>query len=89
MLSLCLGAWYFYPFGLHTLQPTLASWWAAKESRRQPELWESRDASPHFQVSPWGGGGADFCSLTAHTELQHPFPGWLCEVEVMGELTVP
>ncbi|KAK7804229.1 hypothetical protein U0070_019353 [Myodes glareolus] len=48
--SLCLGAWYFYPFGLHTLQPTLASWWAAKESRRQPEVWESRDASLHSQA---------------------------------------
>uniref|UniRef100_A0A8C8T452 Sad1 and UNC84 domain containing 2 n=1 Tax=Peromyscus maniculatus bairdii TaxID=230844 RepID=A0A8C8T452_PERMB len=48
LTGLTYGAWYFYPFGLHTLQPTLASWWAAKESRRQPEVWESRDASPHF-----------------------------------------
>ncbi|CAO2601707.1 SUN domain-containing protein 2 [Lemmus lemmus] len=50
LTGLTYGAWYFYPFGLHTLQPTLASWWAAKESRRQPEVWESRDASLHSQA---------------------------------------
>nr|XP_034372734.1 SUN domain-containing protein 2 isoform X3 [Arvicanthis niloticus] len=37
-------------YGLQTLQPAVASWWAAKESRRQPEVWESRDASPKFQA---------------------------------------
>lgn len=50
LTGLTYGAWYFYPFGLHTLQPTLTSWWAAKESRRQPEVWESRDASLHSQA---------------------------------------
>ncbi|GAB1299597.1 SUN domain-containing protein 2 [Apodemus speciosus] len=51
LTGLTYGAWHFYPLGLQTLQPAVASWWAAKESRRQPEAWESRDASPHFQKS--------------------------------------
>ncbi|XP_052016296.1 SUN domain-containing protein 2 isoform X2 [Apodemus sylvaticus] len=50
LTGLTYGAWHFYPLGLQTLQPAVASWWAAKESRRQPEVWESRDASPHFQA---------------------------------------
>jgi hypothetical protein len=54
--SLCPGAWYFYPYGLQTFHPAVVSWWAAKDGRRQPEVWESRDASPHFQVSIEGGG---------------------------------
>uniref|UniRef100_A0A2I3G549 Sad1 and UNC84 domain containing 2 n=1 Tax=Nomascus leucogenys TaxID=61853 RepID=A0A2I3G549_NOMLE len=47
---LCTGAWYFYPYGLQTFHPALVSWWAAKDSRRQDEGWESRDSSPHFQA---------------------------------------
>lgn len=63
-LSMCLGAWHFYPVGLQTLQPAVASWWAAKDSRRQPEVWESRDASLQFQVSQGG-----FASWRSHTQL--------------------
>ncbi|XP_006242109.1 SUN domain-containing protein 2 isoform X1 [Rattus norvegicus] len=37
-------------YGLQTLQPAVASWWAAKESRRQPEVWDTRDASSHLQA---------------------------------------
>lgn len=47
---LCTGAWYFYPYGLHTFQPAMVSWWAAKGGPRQHDVWESGD-SPHFQVS--------------------------------------
>ncbi|XP_062932281.1 SUN domain-containing protein 2 [Cynocephalus volans] len=52
LLLTCLtyGAWYFYPYGLQTVHPAVASWWAAKDSRRQHEGWESRDSSPHFQA---------------------------------------
>ncbi|XP_055109245.2 SUN domain-containing protein 2 isoform X5 [Symphalangus syndactylus] len=52
LLLTCLtyGAWYFYPYGLQTFHPALVSWWAAKDSRRQDEGWESRDSSPHFQA---------------------------------------
>ncbi|XP_045408802.1 SUN domain-containing protein 2 isoform X2 [Lemur catta] len=51
LLLTCLtyGAWYFYPYGLQTLHPAVVSWWAAKDSRRQHEGWDSRD-SPHFQA---------------------------------------
>ncbi|XP_077805731.1 SUN domain-containing protein 2 isoform X2 [Macaca mulatta] len=51
LLLTCLtyGAWYFYPYGLQTFHPALVSWWAAKDSRRQDEGWESRDSS-HFQA---------------------------------------
>ncbi|EDL04635.1 SUN domain-containing protein 2 isoform 2 [Mus musculus] len=50
LTGLTYGAWHFYPLGLQTLQPAVVSWWAAKESRKQPEVWESRDASQHFQA---------------------------------------
>ncbi|XP_021071970.1 SUN domain-containing protein 2 isoform X2 [Mus pahari] len=50
LTGLTYGAWHFYPLGLQTLQPAVVSWWAAKESRKQPEAWESRDTSPHFQA---------------------------------------
>ncbi|XP_032122556.1 SUN domain-containing protein 2 [Sapajus apella] len=52
LLLTCLtyGAWYFYPYGLQTFHPALVSWWAAKDSRREHEGWESRDSSPHFQA---------------------------------------
>ncbi|XP_008849467.1 SUN domain-containing protein 2 isoform X2 [Nannospalax galili] len=49
LTGLTYGAWYFYPFGLQTFHPAVASWWAAK-GRRQSEVWESREASPHFQA---------------------------------------
>ncbi|XP_053438623.1 SUN domain-containing protein 2 isoform X2 [Nycticebus coucang] len=51
LLLTCLtyGAWYFYPYGLQTFHPAVVSWWAAKDSRRQQEGWDSRD-SPHFQA---------------------------------------
>ncbi|XP_069347283.1 SUN domain-containing protein 2 isoform X2 [Eulemur rufifrons] len=51
LLLTCLtyGAWYFYPYGLQTLHPAVVSWWTAKDNRRQPEGWDSRD-SPHFQA---------------------------------------
>uniref|UniRef100_A0A5F9D5W5 Sad1 and UNC84 domain containing 2 n=1 Tax=Oryctolagus cuniculus TaxID=9986 RepID=A0A5F9D5W5_RABIT len=44
------GAWYFYPFGLQSIHPAVVSWWAARDGRRQQEVWESRDAAPHFQA---------------------------------------
>lgn len=50
LTGLTYGAWHFYPLGLQTLQPAVASWWAAKESRRQPEVWDTRDASSHLQA---------------------------------------
>lgn len=50
LTGLTYGAWYLYPFGLQTFHPNVASWWAAKEGRRQPEVWESRDATAHFQA---------------------------------------
>lgn len=50
LTGLTYGAWYFYPFGLQKVHPAVVSWWAAKGSRRQSEVWESRDASPHFQA---------------------------------------
>ncbi|XP_020029444.1 SUN domain-containing protein 2 isoform X3 [Castor canadensis] len=50
LTGLTYGAWYFYPYGLQTFHPAVVSWWAAKDGRRQPEVWESRDASPHFQA---------------------------------------
>ncbi|XP_029809509.1 SUN domain-containing protein 2 [Suricata suricatta] len=49
LTGLTYGAWYFYPYGLHTLHPAMVSWWAAKGGSRQNEVWESRD-SPHFQA---------------------------------------
>uniref|UniRef100_A0A8C0QF08 Sad1 and UNC84 domain containing 2 n=1 Tax=Canis lupus familiaris TaxID=9615 RepID=A0A8C0QF08_CANLF len=49
MTGLTYGAWYFYPYGLQTFHPALVSWWAAKGSSRQHDVWESRDAS-HFQT---------------------------------------
>lgn len=50
LTGLTYGAWYFYPYGLRTLYPAVVSWWAAKGSGRQHEVWESRDSSPHFQA---------------------------------------
>uniref|UniRef100_A0A8C5KJL6 Sad1 and UNC84 domain containing 2 n=1 Tax=Jaculus jaculus TaxID=51337 RepID=A0A8C5KJL6_JACJA len=50
LTGLTYGAWYFFPFGLQTFHPAVVSWWALKEDRRQPEVWESRDTSPHFQA---------------------------------------
>lgn len=32
----------------------MVSWWASKGSSGQREVWESRDSSPHFQVSVLG-----------------------------------
>ncbi|XP_027630329.1 SUN domain-containing protein 2 isoform X1 [Tupaia chinensis] len=51
LLLTCLtyGAWYFYPYGLQTVHPAVASWWAARDSRRQQEAWDSSAAS-HFQA---------------------------------------
>ncbi|EHB02208.1 unc-84-like protein B [Heterocephalus glaber] len=49
LTGLTYGAWYFYPFGLQTSHPAVVSWWAARDSRRQPEVWDSRDTTPHFQ----------------------------------------
>ncbi|XP_055993363.1 SUN domain-containing protein 2 [Sorex fumeus] len=49
LTGLTYGAWHFYPYGLQALQPALGAWWDAKGSGRQG-LWESRDASPHFQA---------------------------------------
>ncbi|XP_008703773.1 SUN domain-containing protein 2 isoform X1 [Ursus maritimus] len=49
MTSLTYGAWYFYPYGLQTLQPAVVSWWAAKSSSGRQDVWESRDSSP-FQA---------------------------------------
>jgi hypothetical protein len=72
----------------------VVSWWAAKESRKQPEVWESRDASQHFQVRlrvlRVGSSPAWLCRLEkshkTHTKPQNnnTLPGLL---EVMGELT--
>lgn len=50
LTGLTYGAWYFYPFGLQTLHPAVVSWWAARDSRRQPEVWDSRETAPHFQA---------------------------------------
>ncbi|XP_044796795.2 SUN domain-containing protein 2 isoform X4 [Bubalus bubalis] len=50
LTGLTYGAWYFYPFGLQTLHPTVVSWWASKGSIGQREVWESRDSSPHVQA---------------------------------------
>ncbi|XP_004634753.1 SUN domain-containing protein 2 isoform X2 [Octodon degus] len=50
LTGLTYGAWYFYPFGLQTLHPAVVSWWTARDSRKQPELWDSRDSAPHFQA---------------------------------------
>ncbi|EFB26740.1 hypothetical protein PANDA_002522, partial [Ailuropoda melanoleuca] len=49
MTGLTYGAWYFYPYGLQTLQPAVVSWWAAKSSSGRQDMWESRDSSP-FQA---------------------------------------
>lgn len=49
LTGLTYGAWNFYPYGLHTVHPTLVSWWAAKGSSQQHEVWEPRDA-PHSQA---------------------------------------
>lgn len=48
LTGLTYGAWHFYPYGLQALQPALGAWWDAKGGRQG--LWESRDASPHFQA---------------------------------------
>ncbi|KAM4882360.1 SUN domain-containing protein 2 isoform 1-T3 [Thomomys bottae] len=48
MTGLTYGAWYWYPHVLQTFPPAVASWWAS-DSRRRPEVWESRDMSSHFQ----------------------------------------
>ncbi|XP_008066922.1 SUN domain-containing protein 2 [Carlito syrichta] len=52
LLLTCLtyGAWYFYPYGLQTFHPAVVSWWAAKDSRKQHEAWDSRDSPPHFKA---------------------------------------
>ncbi|XP_049627523.1 SUN domain-containing protein 2 [Suncus etruscus] len=50
LTGLTYGAWYFFPYGLHALQPTLVSWWEAKGSGRQQASWESRESAPHFQA---------------------------------------
>ncbi|KAM6161942.1 SUN domain-containing protein 2 [Erethizon dorsatum] len=50
LTGLTYGAWYFYPFGLQTLHPAVISWWAARDSSKQPEVWDSRDSAPHFQA---------------------------------------
>ncbi|KAG3290923.1 SUN domain-containing protein 2 isoform X1 [Ictidomys tridecemlineatus] len=50
LTGLTYGAWYFYPYGLQTFHPAVVSWWAAKDSRRQPEVWDSRGSSPQFQA---------------------------------------
>lgn len=57
-LSWYPGAWYFYPYGLQTVHPAVVSWWAAKDSRRQQEVWEPRDTAAHSQVGVWGRVGA-------------------------------
>ncbi|XP_012880339.1 PREDICTED: SUN domain-containing protein 2 isoform X2 [Dipodomys ordii] len=49
LTGLTYGAWYVYPHVLQTFHPAVASWWAS-DSRRHPEAWESRDASPPFQA---------------------------------------
>eukprot|EP00069_Balaena_mysticetus_P011404 bmy_21233T0 len=50
LTGLTYGAWYCYPFGLQTLHPAVASWWASKGSGGQRAVWGSRDSSPHFQA---------------------------------------
>ncbi|XP_003470418.1 SUN domain-containing protein 2 isoform X2 [Cavia porcellus] len=50
LTGLTYGAWYFYPFGLQTLHPAVVSWWAAKDSRKQPEVWSSGDSALHLQA---------------------------------------
>ncbi|XP_057411928.1 SUN domain-containing protein 2 [Balaenoptera acutorostrata] len=50
LTGLTYGAWYCYPFGLQTLHPAVASWWASKGSGGQRAVWASRDSSPHFQA---------------------------------------
>nr|KAF6453964.1 Sad1 and UNC84 domain containing 2 [Molossus molossus] len=50
LTGLTYGAWYFYPYGLQTLHPAVVSWWAARGSGQQHEVWESRDSSPHLQA---------------------------------------
>ncbi|XP_004437924.1 PREDICTED: SUN domain-containing protein 2 isoform X2 [Ceratotherium simum simum] len=50
LTGLTYGAWYFYPYWLRTFHPAMVSWWAAKGSSRQYEVWESRDSSPQFQA---------------------------------------
>ncbi|XP_058529331.1 SUN domain-containing protein 2 [Ochotona princeps] len=50
LTGLTYGAWYFYPYGLQTVHPAVVSWWAAKDSRRQQEVWESRDTAAHSQA---------------------------------------
>nr|XP_031527613.1 SUN domain-containing protein 2 isoform X3 [Vicugna pacos] len=50
LTGLTYGAWHFYPYGLQTFHPALVSWWAAKGSSEQHEVWGSRDSSPHFQA---------------------------------------
>ncbi|XP_054438367.1 SUN domain-containing protein 2 isoform X2 [Pteronotus mesoamericanus] len=50
LTGLTYGAWYFYPYGLHTLHPAVVSWWAARGGGRQQEVWASRDSSSHAQA---------------------------------------
>ncbi|XP_066214524.1 SUN domain-containing protein 2 [Saccopteryx leptura] len=50
LTGLTYGAWYFYPYGLQTFHPAVVSWWAARGGGQQRAVWESRDASPHFQA---------------------------------------
>ncbi|XP_004447914.1 SUN domain-containing protein 2 [Dasypus novemcinctus] len=50
LTCLTYGAWYFYLHGLQTVYPAVLSWWAAKGSGRQHEVWEPRDSTPHSQV---------------------------------------
>lgn len=82
-LSLRAGAWYFYPYGLRTLYPAVVSWWAAKGSGRQHEVWESRDSSPHFQVRNFGSGRRSLpqpvvvvSTRTPDTQLKRCCPSW-------------
>ncbi|KAF6121993.1 Sad1 and UNC84 domain containing 2 [Phyllostomus discolor] len=50
LTGLTYGAWYFYPYGLQTLHPAVVSWWAARGSGQQHEVWASRDSSSHSQA---------------------------------------
>ncbi|XP_077024945.1 SUN domain-containing protein 2 [Tamandua tetradactyla] len=50
LTGLAYGAWYLYLHGLQTFHPAVLSWWAAKGSSRQNEVWEPRNAAPHFQA---------------------------------------
>ncbi|EPQ18287.1 SUN domain-containing protein 2 [Myotis brandtii] len=50
LTGLTYGAWNFYPYGLHTVHPTLVSWWAAKGSSQQREVWEPRDSQAEQRI---------------------------------------